>query len=241
MTKIKAILFDFDGTLHIHLPSGGEVFTDYAITQGLVISDDDRLRGLRWEHYYFASSPEIQEDVKMFKDDKDGFWTNYSRRRFISLGCHPDRAVELSTAASAYMAESYKPSVHVPDELHQVLPMLQNEGYILGVVSNRDEPYPNELAETGLAQYFKFSLAGGEVSSFKPDPAIFMHALEMAGTSPEETLYVGDNYYADVVGSQRAGLQPVLYDPAAVFPDADCPVIKSFDELRSLIVESKIS
>jgi FMN phosphatase YigB (HAD superfamily) len=59
--------------------------------------------------------------------------------------------------------------------------------------------------------------------------------LEMAGTSAPETMYIGDNYFADIVGSRRAGLMPVLYDPISLFPDADCAVIKSFAELPELL------
>jgi len=235
MRKIKAILFDFDGTLRLHLPSGGEVFTDYAAGLGLSVSQEDKLRSLRWEHYYFANSPEIKADQMMFKEDRSGFWVNYSRRRLIAMGCHPEQAIDLAGPCSAHMAEFYKPQVHVPGELHTTLPALKGKGYILGVVSNRDKPYLDELKETGLDSYFDFSLAGGEVPSFKPEPGIFLRALEMAGTDPHETFYIGDNYYADVVGSQRAGLWPVLYDPQAVFPEADCPVIKSFEEVLHLV------
>jgi hypothetical protein len=38
-----------------------------------------------------------------------------------------------------------------------------------------------------------------------------------------------------VVGSRRAGLTPVLFDPVGIFPEADCTVIKSFDELNSVL------
>ena len=51
----------------------------------------------------------------------------------------------------------------------------------------------------------------------------------------QETIYIGDNYFADIVGSHRAGLMPVLYDPTSLFPDADCAVIKSFVELGGLL------
>jgi FMN phosphatase YigB (HAD superfamily) len=46
--------------------------------------------------------------------------------------------------------------------------------------------------------------------------------------SPEQTLYIGDNYFADVVGARRAGLRPVLYDPKGLFHEPGCPVIASF-------------
>jgi len=78
-------------------------------------------------------------------------------------------------------------------------------------------------------------LAGGEVDSYKPDPAIFEHALQRGNVTAQETIYIGDNYYADVVGARRAGLRPILYDPEGVFPEADCPTIKSFDELKSIL------
>jgi putative hydrolase of the HAD superfamily len=137
--------------------------------------------------------------------------------------------------AAAYMNEAYKPQVHVPQDVRNTLASMQTAGYILGVVSNREKPYQEELKELKLASHFTFSLAAGEISSYKPDPAIFERALELAGTSAQETVYVGDNYFADIVGSRRAGLRPVLYDPINLFPEADCAVIKSFDELLSIV------
>ena len=56
-------------------------------------------------------------------------------------------------------------------------------------------------------------------------------ALERLGSRPEEAFYVGDNYWADVVGAERAGLTPVLLDPDRLFPEAACLVLKQIDEL----------
>lgn len=230
----KAILFDLDGTLRHHLPNSGDVFSDYAVSLGLSLDEDDRLRANRWEHYYFASSPEIKADNEIFKDDSQ-FWIVFGRRRLIVLGCSPQQAAELAPQVSAYMRENHKPQVHVPEEAHTLLTTLKDAGYLLGVVSNREERFDKQLEEMGLRDYFAFSLAAGEVNSFKPDPAIFEESLRRAGTSAPETMFVGDNYFADVVGSRRAGLRPVLYDPIGLFPEAECPVIKSFDQLTGLL------
>jgi len=232
---IKAILFDLDGTIRIHLPAGGEVFSDFASSLGLPISDDDRLRAARWEHYYFASSPEILSDQDAFKEDNEAFWTNFGRRRLIALGCAAGQATELAAALSSYMRDGYRPTVHVPEDARRLLPTLRAAGYVLGVVSNRQKPYQAELEELGLSIHLDFSLAGGEVPAFKPQPEIFERALELAGSGAGETVYIGDNYFADVVGARRAGLLPVLYDPIRLFPDADCAVIRSFDELPAIL------
>ena len=235
MNKIKAILFDLDGTLYHHIPSGGDVFVEYVRSLGLRISEEARIRSEHWTHHYFAHSLEIQADGKLYKGDSRAFWVNFSKRRLVALGISLAQAAELAPQVSAYMDESYKPEIYVPQDAYTLLDALRSEGYVLGVVSNREEPYPEDLKKIKMENYFKFSLAGGEINSFKPNSAIFQRALELAGTSAQETMYVGDNYFADVIGARRAKLTPVLYDPISLFPDPECAVIKSFDELPELL------
>jgi putative hydrolase of the HAD superfamily len=232
---IKAILFDFDGTLRHNLPSGGEVFMDFVAHCGLPVTQEDRRRTARWEHYYFANSPEIQADHKKFNGEGEDFWFNFTHRRLVASGCPATLVEELGPKVSAHMQAAYKPENWIPKEVYTVIPELRNAGYILGVVSNRDHPYQDEIDELGMQGYFHFSMAGGEVKSWKPDPAIFQAALERAGSTAQETLYVGDNYFADVIGARRAGLRPVLYDPRGLFHEPGCPVIVSFEELAGLL------
>jgi len=232
---IKAVLFDLDGTLLHHIPASGDVFVEYIKTLGFKISQEDKIRSEHWTHHYFASSLEIRADGKIYKDNSAGFWINFTRRRLIALGLHSTKAAELAPEISNYMKESHKPAIHVPDDAYKLLESLKLSGYILGVVSNREEPYLEDIKKIKMDGYFNFSLAGGEVNSFKPDALIFKHALELAGTSAHETLYIGDNYFADVVGARRAGLRPVLYDPISLFHEPDCTVIKSFDEIYELL------
>jgi HAD superfamily hydrolase (TIGR01549 family) len=229
--RIKAIFFDLDGTLRHNLPSGGEVFTEQAIRLGLPVSKEDFQRGLRWELFYWADSLELQVDIEKYKEENLEFWRNYSRRRLTALGASASQVEDLSASVSQYMEESYKPENMVPAELPGVLAELSNLGLRMGVVSNRDNPYWQVLEELGLCPFFEFSLAAGEVNSWKPDAGIFNAALARIEATAQETIYVGDNYFADVVGSRRAGLQPVLYDPNYLFDDPGCPVIASFDEL----------
>jgi FMN phosphatase YigB (HAD superfamily) len=232
---IKAIFFDLDGTLRHSVPSGGEVFTDYVITLGLRVNEESRLRALRWEHLYWANSVDLRDDLLAHSGETEKFWIEYSRRRLIALGASSQWAREFAAKASLHMGEFYRPESIVPDDVRRTLPQLKEAGYILAVISNRDKPFLDVLKEHAIAEFFDFSLAGGEINAFKPEPGIFEHALQRVSLSPREAIYVGDNYYADVVGARRAGLEPVLYDPLGVFPDPDCATIKSFDELNSII------
>lgn len=236
--NITAILFDLDGTLRFNLPTPGEVFLDYVKNLNLrPISDQDCQRTERWELQYFASSKEIQIDYAQYKADKKGFWINFTRRRLIALGVDEAQAAQVAPSAAEYMDQAYKPRVSVPADVFDLLSYLNEAGYTLGVVSNRDQPFKEELHLLNLAPYFKFALAGGEVNSYKPEPLIFQRGLEMAGATAAETLYIGDNYYADTLGALRAGLRAILYDPSGLFPEAaeGCPVIQNYSQLYSLL------
>ena len=232
---IKTILFDLDGTLRHSIPAGGDVFADYAQTIGLSISAEERIRAERWEHHYWANSYELRDDLEIHKETGNGFWGNYARRRLIALGAGPARAQELAPLVNQYMHDNHKHEDFVPAEIHGMLTSLKETGYRLGVVSNREHPYVEELERLELSPYFEFSLAAGEVGSYKPDAGVFIAALEKMDAVAQETVYVGDNYFADVIGSLRAGLLPVLYDPRGIFPEAGCPVITSFDQLIPVI------
>ena len=235
MKNIKAILFDLDGTLRHHLPTGGEVFIEYLKDLNLNFSEENRIRAEHWEHFYFANSPEIQEDNKNFKSDINTFWINFSKRRLMAFGIPESQAIEIAPNLSKHMNENYKPQVIVPEEIPLVLNQLRETGYTLGIVSNRETTFQNEVDEMNLTSYFDFLLAAGEVGAFKPDVKVFHHALQIANAKADETLYIGDNYFADVIGSQNAGLIPVLYDPTGLFPEAECTVIQSFNELHDLL------
>lgn len=228
---LQAVIFDLDGTLRLNLPSGGEVFSDYVASLGVPLSDEDRERAARWEHYYWASSSALRLDRERFSEDDLAFWRNYTYRRLLVLCGSPKLAEALTPQVSQYMQTSYHPESIVPPGVAAVLTKFRDSGFKLGVVSNRHHSYCEELENLGLLEFFPYVLAAGEVDLWKPDPALFRYVAGHLGVRPEQALYVGDNYFADVLGARRAGWQTVLFDPAGLFHDPGCVVIDSFDKL----------
>jgi HAD superfamily hydrolase (TIGR01549 family) len=213
---IKAIFYDLDGTLRFNQPAARDFFLDFAAVLGTAISAEDRRRTAIWEHRYWAESPEVLHDVAEYTDP-DAFWQNYSRRQLEAAGLHLSRAQSLAPQLSRHMKDEYRPQDVILPGTYDVLGQLREAGYILGVVSNRERPFGEYLAEKGLAALVHFHVSGGEAGSKKPDRGIFDYALARAGSQAGETIYVGDSYFADVVGAQRAGIRPVLFDPHGVF------------------------
>lgn len=232
---IKAILFDLDGTLRFSRPAGTQVFANRAAEIGLPISAADRLRAARWEHYYWAQSPDLLQDVETWDEQEDAFWLNYSRRQLAALGLADEKAAAHAPELHTFMKDHYKPEDWVPAATPQVLSRLREQGLALAVVSNRMKAYDEYLQEKGIGHFFAFSLAAGLIGNWKPEPEIFHHALQKLEIRPEEALYIGDNYFADVVGARAAGLQPVLLDPQGIFDEPGCPVIQSIEEIPNLL------
>lgn len=231
----QAILFDFDGTLRHSQPDGIDVFIAHARLLGQQISADDHLRGIRWEHYYWSNSVSLRQDLAAHGGEANAaFWVNYGRRQLVALGASPRQAAELAPAVSRHM-EEHKPLSVLAEDARAVLTQFKEAGFKLGVVSNREHPFGQELDHLEITPFFDFSLAAGEVRSYKPAPGIFEAALRRIEVPAEAAIYVGDNYFADVVGARRAGLRPVLFDPRGIYPDAACEVIASFGDLTKLL------
>jgi len=228
--SITTILFDLDGTLRHSRPSFTETFISFAVQLGAPDSEDHRRRATRWLHYYWAQSSDLLADRQIYQDEGI-FWTNHARLFLINLGCLPEQADKLAPELYHHYINEFQPEDWVPPDVPETLQRLISAGYTLGVASNRSQSYQEQLETLGLDSYFECTIAAGEVNSWKPDPVIFQHALQELGAEPGKTLYVGDNYYADVIGAQRAGLQPVLIDPDGLFPEAVCPVIHTLGDL----------
>jgi HAD superfamily hydrolase (TIGR01549 family) len=231
---IKAVFYDLDGTLHAENPPQLEVFSKRAIELGLRITEEDWRRAARWEYYYFSQSEEFISDQLDFSDEMS-FWNNYVRRQLLALGASPPQAEELGPRLFQYMYEHYKPEDIVLPGVYEVLAALKDRGYILGLISNRENTGDRRLEEFDFKRYFDLWLSADQIDLRKPDKRIFERALDLAGIHANQAMHVGDNYFTDVVGPRSVGILPILLDPRGVFEQLDCHVIRSHEEILELL------
>ena len=123
----------------------------------------------------------------------------------------------------------------VPEGVVPALERLRARVPRLVVVSNANGRLHVVMERLGLARFFDVMLDSHLEGVEKPDPRLFEIALERAGGRPETTLHVGDFYWIDVQGARAAGLRAVLLDSAGLYPEADCPRIRSLAELPGLL------
>lgn len=111
--------------------------------------------------------------------------------------------------------------------------VLQNLKVKKGLVTNGPRLVQREkIKRFGLKQYFQNITISGEIGKSKPGPEIFLSALENLGSTPEESLYVGDTPEMDINGASNAGLTSVLITRHADSPGPE-PDYK-IEDLREL-------
>ena len=214
MADLRAILFDVDDTLFDR--NGAQLMALDVITrefrdlfagidrQAMVDAflESDRLTTLA----FYGGIPTI-ENVRVRR-----------AQVFLDLlgldGAHAD-------AIAALYVETY-PRMDAPVDGAVALVEALAPRFQLGVVSNSLPDVQYQKLETlGIGHFFDCIVLSEEFGIRKPAPAIFWHATGLLGREPEECLYVGDSYAADVVGAKRAGLLACWFNPNGLHPPQD--------------------
>lgn len=130
-----------------------------------------------------------------------------ARIRFAKLGLNGD------SEAAKYFGLTKTPW-HSEDEIpfpdtEDTLKFLTRQRYRLGIIANQNPGTSQRLQSWGLLQYFDVVAASSEIGVAKPEPEIFLRALEMAGCKAEEAAMVGDRLDNDILPAKKLGMKTV--------------------------------
>lgn len=112
----------------------------------------------------------------------------------------------------------------------------------MGLVSNTQSiGIKKELKDLGLEKYFSGYGLSFEVGVLKPDSRLFLHALKQLKVKPAEALMVGDSLGTDILGGKAAGLQTCLIDRLgrqAKVKECDF-VVRKMTEIPAIVKKEK--
>jgi putative hydrolase of the HAD superfamily len=223
--SIRAVLLDALGTLMTFDPPAPLLRAALRERLAVEVSEEKATAAMKAEIAYYRAH---------LHEGRDAASLAVLRRRSAeamrpALGVDVDGEALTGALLAALRFRAY------PDAA-PALRALREDGRRLVVVSNWDASLHERLEQTGLAPLVDAAVASAELGHAKPDPAIFAHALELAGAPAEAALHVGDSSVADVEGALGAGLRAVLVvrNGARRSAPADVPVIESLAELPAL-------
>jgi len=93
------------------------------------------------------------------------------------------------------------------DGVVSTLEKLKEQGIRLAVVSTkRKDTVEKGLDLMGAKHLFEFWIGGDDVKNVKPDPEPVLIAIERLGVSKEDVMMIGDNYH-DILAGKNAGVK----------------------------------
>lgn len=195
----KAIIFDYGNTL-----------AECAAKQ--LAYQDEQLAELL--HELYGAFDEKQFQAQQHKDRRAPYFNGYRENNIAEISSvlvellfqQPPTEAEMNRII-ALRYNSFLNSIRVVDSCNEVLGTLAKQ-YRLGLLSN----YPcshtirGSLERNGVAGYFHAIVISGEVGFVKPHSRPFERIIEALEVTPKETVYVGDNWLADIQGAKRMGM-----------------------------------
>lgn len=235
--RTRAVLFDFGGTLFDYAdlaPAQLEALECFARELGLEASVGELARAHR-EATAAAFREYLRRPYYLHRD----FFADAIRGMAHGIGAalRDDQVDRWFAIQHVRRARDFRLRPGVVETLRE----LRGRVLHLGIVSNIDEDDLHHLIDLGgLRPYFDSLLSSEAARSCKPDPGIFVQALERAGCAPEDALFVGDSVSQDVAGANRAGLRSVLLwhrddKPPPIEPAAPRHVIRTIPDVLRLL------
>lgn len=143
----------------------------------------------------------------------------------------------LSDALSDYYVSHSPRKVALVDGTLEVLDYLKGN-YRMHIITNGfNEVQFTKMSSSGLSEYFQHVITSENAGANKPSQSIFLHAMEIAGSSRNSSLMIGDHYEADIRGAALFGMDQVWYNPDRKIESGPSPtyVIYSLRELMNFL------
>ena len=195
MAAIKAIFFDQDGVIidtekDGHRVAFNEMFTEFGYDFQWNVDKYHELLQIsggkeRMRHYFREEGlfPDLAEE-----EEAEFLLKLHKRKTEIFVNLIESGKLPLRTGVKRLMTEAMK------------------SGLIIGVCTTANERSANAIAKGMLHDIkFEFVLAGDIVSKKKPDPEIYLLALERTGLKPEECIVIEDSRNG-VLAAKEAGM-----------------------------------
>jgi putative hydrolase of the HAD superfamily len=221
--KARAVLLDALGTLVRLDPPAPALRAELLRTTGIDVGKEAAARGFGAEIAYYLEHHMEGGDPPSLERLRDRCAQALAHGLGVE-GLHGPMVREAMLSALRFSP--------FPD-VEPALRELRSRGVRLVAASNWDCSLPEWLEEAGVLTFLDGAVSSAVVGWPKPDPAVFLEALRVAGAGRDEAIHVGDSLENDVEGARRAGVRAILIDRDGRAPDG-VQAVRSLEELPSL-------
>lgn len=218
-----AVVFDCAGTLLQLDPPREVIFRDAAAELKLNLKLADIGRAYEIVDFAFP----MKSSALKSAEEKFEFYKTFNNSLCLVLGIHQSmerlNPVLMQRFAVRRNWVPYDDAAHTLRAIGRRLPV--------HALANWDQGLDDVLRQAGLRDLLSDAAASEFLGAEKPARACFDAFIARNVLDRSRTIYVGNDYAADVVGARAAGLIPVLVDRADRQPAADCLRVRALRDL----------
>lgn len=229
--KYKHLFFDLDHTLWDFDRNSAESIAE--LFDAFRLADVGIASAAEFSKHFIAINRQLWADY-----DRNLITHGYIRENrfplvFQSLGID-ESAIQADLNAEYLNLLPRKP--HLLESAREILDYLKDR-YTMHIITNGfAEIQAIKMDSAEISHYFTHVVTNGVVDAKKPDPVIFQYALDISGASVAESLMIGDNYEADILGAKGVGMDTVFYNTAgAVVSNPPTYDIRHWNELLAIL------
>ncbi|RNA61260.1 noncanonical pyrimidine nucleotidase, YjjG family [Chryseobacterium nematophagum] len=206
--KIQHIFFDLDNTIWDHRKNA------YLTIKDLFKKEEIALQyNIDFEEFhsvYHEINESLWEKIRDEVIDKE-----YLRKhRFYDTFKHFDvDNEELSMSFEEHFLDKILNYNELVEGAEYILDYLKSKNYTLHIISNGfKEVTERKCILSGIDHYFQTITSADTIGVRKPRPEIFEYSLHLAKATKEESILIGDDWIADVVGAQNFGMDVIFFN-----------------------------
>jgi putative hydrolase of the HAD superfamily len=225
--SIKHIFFDLDHTLWDFETNSNKTFSFIFERNDLQVNFNDFMEVYQPINFRYW---------KLFREDKvSKADLRYGRLReaFDAIGfeANDEMIHVLSEEYITYLADHnalFENALHVLDYL--------KPQYSMHIITNGfEEVQHRKLQNSNLLPFFDKVITSEKVGVKKPNPAIFEYAMELTGAGAHESVMIGDNFEADILGAMNVGMQAIFCKFNGEIATKEVPTVDNLIELKNFL------
>ena len=180
---------------------------------------------LMFEKYHLHSLgiPSAQEFHDIYEPHNLELWKRYRENKItkeelnrVRFGFPLEQYGVIDDNLAKKLSEDYvyysPRTVRLVEGAIEILDYLKPKYHLHLITNGFKEVQDVKLIKSGFKPYFDTLTVSEEIGIKKPDPRIFIYAMQKAGAKAEESIMIGDEMDVDIDGARAAHIDQIFYN-----------------------------
>ena len=227
LDNIEHVFFDLDHTLWDFDRNSELAFREIFEKQKIALDIEDFLgvyKPINFKYWELYRNNSVSKEALRFGRLKESFDSLKFETQDATINLIADDYIE-------YLPKNN----HLLDGSMELLNNLKNK-YRLHIITNGfEEVQQRKMKGSGIHEFFETITTSEEAGVKKPHPQIFQIAVKKSGAQLSNSVMIGDNLEADIIGAHKFGLRVIHLNSNEYNRHSQYPQVQKLNELLNYL------